>query len=45
MGRFDRRNKMKMKRRRAQKKKKARAKKRVQKPAAVTPPKSRSKAR
>ena len=37
MGRFDRRNSMKMKRRRAQAKKKARAKKRVTKPAAAAP--------
>jgi len=42
MGRFDRRNSMKMKRRRAQAKKKARAKKRVEKPAATPAPRGKS---
>jgi hypothetical protein len=41
MGRFDRRNSMKMKRRRAQTKKKARAKKRAAKPAAAPAPRSK----
>jgi hypothetical protein len=44
MGRFDRRNSMKMKRRRAQAKKKARTKKRAAKPAAAPAPSRKSRA-